>query len=93
MRRRLLLSTVIYGMAALALWACAAATTWLNFLAGRGLTIECVGAGVLTLLADRRWSERCNRDHAMLYLVDRAVASRRAAETEEVPLRAAAHAR
>jgi hypothetical protein len=89
MRLRLLLSTVILSTGALALWAGAAATTWADFLSGRGLTIECVGAGVLTLLADRRWSERCNRDRTMLYLINRAVTSRRAAQTEEVPLRVA----
>lgn len=89
MRLRLLLSTVIFSTMALALWAGAAATTWMNFLSGRGLTVEACGAGTATLLAWYSWRERANRDRTMLYLIDRAVTSRRAAATEAVPLRVA----
>lgn len=89
MRRRLLLSTAFFGTVAAALWALAWATTFRNFDSGHGLTLEACGAGVATLLAWHSWREMANRDRAMLYLIDRACASRRAAQTEEVPLRAA----
>lgn len=88
MRRRLLLSTVILSTGALALWTGAAATTWLDFLSGRGLTIQVGGATAATVLAWLCWREMVNRDRTMLYLIDRAMASRRSAQTGEVPLRA-----
>lgn len=89
MRRRLLLSTVILSTGALALWTGAAATTWLDFLSGRGLTIQVGGATAATVLAWLCWREMGSRDRTMLYLIDRAVTTRRAAaQAEEVPLRA-----
>lgn len=89
MRGRLVLSTVFFSTAALVLWTGAAAATWGDFLSGRGLTVQAVGAGTATLLAWYSWRELDNRDRAMMYLVDCAVTSRRAAaQTATAPLRA-----
>lgn len=48
---------IAFVTAAVGLWGAAAATTWGNLDAGRGLTIEAVGAGTATLLAWYFWRD------------------------------------
>ena len=49
---------IAFMTAAVGLWGAAAATTWGNLDAGRGLTVEAVGAGTATLLAWLAWQAR-----------------------------------
>ena len=59
-RRPVRVVSIIIAFMALAivLWTVAAATTWADLDAGRGLTVEAVGAGTATLLAWLAWQAR-----------------------------------
>lgn len=68
-------------------WAAAALATWGN-LGHAALAFEVGAAVTMSLVAYVAWQKRSLRDRAMLYLIDRAAASRRSAQEEAAPLRA-----